>query len=227
MLSRRGIYISKGFLCLFCGHRVNRVGFGGQDGVQAERPVRQILVETWSCWKKRRLYIHIMDRNTAHKITASFDISSMDSTGWLSGHLLISIHIYVCVCCVPDNSLQSCPTLCYPMDCSLPGSSVHGILQARILEGVAMPSSRGFSWPRDRTPNLDLLCILHWQMGSLPLVPLGKPVCVCVCVYGVGCLSLLQRIFPTQELNPSLLHCRQILYHLSHQGSPVGLYTSI
>ena len=42
-------------------------------------------------------------------------------------------------------------TLCDPMDCSLPGSSVHGILQARILEWAAMPFSRGSSWPRDRT----------------------------------------------------------------------------
>ena len=46
---------------------------------------------------------------------------------------------------------QSCPTLCNPMDCSPPGSSVHGILQARILEWVAMPSSRGSSQSRDRT----------------------------------------------------------------------------
>ena len=46
---------------------------------------------------------------------------------------------------------QSCPTLCDPMDCSLPGSSVHGILQARMLEWVAMPFSRGSSWPRDWT----------------------------------------------------------------------------
>ena len=45
---------------------------------------------------------------------------------------------------------QSCPTLCDPMDCSPPGSSVHGILQARILEWITMPSSRGSSWPRDR-----------------------------------------------------------------------------
>ena len=43
---------------------------------------------------------------------------------------------------------QSCPTLCDPMDCSLPGSSVHGILQARILKWVAMPSSRASSRPR-------------------------------------------------------------------------------
>ena len=46
---------------------------------------------------------------------------------------------------------QSCPTLCDPMDCCLPGSSVHGILPARILEWVAIPFSRGSSQPRDRT----------------------------------------------------------------------------
>ena len=54
------------------------------------------------------------------------------------------------VCCVSRaKSLQSCPTLCDPMDCSPPGSSVQGILEARILEWGAMPSSRGSSWPRD------------------------------------------------------------------------------
>ena len=42
---------------------------------------------------------------------------------------------------------QLCPTLCDPMDCSLPGSSVHGILQARILEQVAISSSRESSYP--------------------------------------------------------------------------------
>ena len=46
---------------------------------------------------------------------------------------------------------QLCLTLCNPMDCSLPGSSVHGILQARILEWVAISFSRGSSRPRDRT----------------------------------------------------------------------------
>ena len=66
---------------------------------------------------------------------------------------------------------QSCLTLCGPMDCSPPGSSIHGILQIRILEWVAIP-------------------------------------------------SLLQGVFPTQGSNPGLLHCRQILYCLNHQGSP-------
>ena len=46
---------------------------------------------------------------------------------------------------------QSSRTLCDPMDCSLPGSSLHGILQARVLEWVAISFSRGSSWPRDRT----------------------------------------------------------------------------
>ena len=47
--------------------------------------------------------------------------------------------------------VQSIPTLCDLMDCSLPGSSIHRILQARILEWVAISFSRGSSWPRDRT----------------------------------------------------------------------------
>ena len=46
---------------------------------------------------------------------------------------------------------QSCPTLCDPIDCSPPGSSVHEILQARILKWVAIPFSRGSSQPRDQT----------------------------------------------------------------------------
>ena len=50
-----------------------------------------------------------------------------------------------------SESAQSCPTLCDPMDCSLPGSSLHGILQARVLEWVAISFSRGSSRPRDRT----------------------------------------------------------------------------
>ena len=66
---------------------------------------------------------------------------------------------------------QSCPTLCDPIDCSLPGSSVHGILQARILEWVPIPSSRGSSQCRDQT---HISCLLPGQAGSLPLAPPGK-----------------------------------------------------
>ena len=52
---------------------------------------------------------------------------------------------------VPTEVPQLCPTLCDLMDCSPSGFSVHGILQARILERVAIPFSRGSSWPRDWT----------------------------------------------------------------------------
>ena len=94
----------------------------------------------------------------------------------LSILLLSSVSIFMIIA---FNSLldklclvaQLCPTLCDPMDCSPPGSSVHG------------DSS-------------------------------GKNT-------GVGFHTLLQGIFPTQALNPGLPHCRQILYRLSHQGSPL------
>ena len=77
---------------------------------------------------------------------------------------------YLPLCCMLCLVSQSCPTLCDPMDCSPPGSSVH---------------------------------------GDSP----GKNT-------GVGCHALLQGIIPTQGSNPGLWHCRQIFYHLSHQGSP-------
>ena len=64
--------------------------------------------------------------------------------------------------------LQSCLTHYSPVDCSPPGSSVHGILQARILEWVAISSpSQGL--------NPCLLHLLHWQVDSLPLASPGKP----------------------------------------------------
>ena len=76
----------------------------------------------------------------------------------------------VCVCvCVKVKVAQSCLTLCNPMD-----YTVHGILQARILERVAVPFSRGSSQPRDepRSPAL--------QTDSLSSEPQGSP---CVCIY--------------------------------------------
>ena len=53
--------------------------------------------------------------------------------------------------CVCAKWLQSCPSLCDPIDCSPQGSSVHGILQERILEWVAISSSKGSSQPKDQT----------------------------------------------------------------------------
>ena len=64
---------------------------------------------------------------------------------------------------------QFCPTLCEPTDCSLPGSFVHRILQARILEWVAIPFSRGSSNPGIKPRSLAL------QTDSLPSNPIRKP----------------------------------------------------
>ena len=78
-----------------------------------------------------------------------------------------------CVC------VQSCPTLCDPIDYSPPGPSVHGILQARILEWVAMPSCRGSSQPRDGTSVSCISCIAgrfftHWATWETPLKSLHE-----------------------------------------------------
>ena len=88
--------------------------------------------------------------------------TAMNKPWWEAGHP--RMHLVLCLV------TQSCPNLCNPMDCSLPGSSVHG------------------DSPDKNT--------------------------------GVGCHALLQGIFPTQGSNPGLPHCRQILDHLSYQGSP-------
>ena len=69
---------------------------------------------------------------------------------------------------------QSCPTLCNPMDCSLPGSSVHGILQARILEWVVVPFSRGLSQPSGQTQVEPSVIKPSLQADSLPSEPPEK-----------------------------------------------------
>ena len=102
---------------------------------------------------------------------------------------------------VKVQGTQSCPTLCNPMH-----YTVHGILQARILGWVAFPFSRGSPGIEPRFPTL--------QADSLAAEPQGKPKNT-----GVDSLSLLQGIFPTQESNQGLLHCRRILYQLSYQGT--------
>ena len=82
----------------------------------------------------------------------------------------LSVRLCACVCA---KLLQLCPTLCDPMDCSSPDSPVHEVLQARILEWVAISYSRE---SRSRESNPHLLCLLHWQASSLSPVPPGKPI---------------------------------------------------
>ena len=185
-------------------------------------------------------------------------------------------------CLVVSDSLQ-------PLDCSPWSSSFHRIFQAKILEWVAIFSSRGSSWPRDQThisciagrfftieqcrkpPKrmclqdvINIVFIFFLDNSSLfnftyPISQLiftlyFSIICAVLCLLaqshpplcdsmycsppgssvhgdspgkntGVGChirgyLTLLQGIFTTQGLNPSLLHCWRILYHLSQQGRP-------
>ena len=65
---------------------------------------------------------------------------------------------------VSDKLFESCLTLWEPMDCSLPGSSVHGIFQARILDWVFTPSSKGSCQPSDRTHVSYVSCIARWVL---------------------------------------------------------------
>ena len=106
---------------------------------------------------------------------------------------------------------QSFLTLCNPMH-----YTVHGILQARILEWVAIPFSRGSSQHRNQTQ------VSHIAGDSLPAKPQGKPKNT-----EVGSLSLLQWISPTQGSNQGLLHCRRILYQLSYEGRREWLDTPV
>ena len=83
---------------------------------------------------------------------------------------------------------QSCPIPCDPIDCSPPGSSVYGDSPGKNTEWVAIPSTRDLLNPRIELKSPAL------QAGSLLSEPLGK-----LMNTGMGSLSLLQRIFPTQE----------------------------
>ena len=90
-----------------------------------------------------------------------------------SNILLWTFHCFgiklVCVCVL---FAQSCPTLCDSMDCSLPGSPIHGIFPAKILAWVAMPSSKGPSQPRDQT---HIFCLSCTAARHFTTVPLGSP----------------------------------------------------
>ena len=76
------------------------------------------------------------------------------------------------MCAQSLQLLQLCPTLCDPVDCNPPGSSVHGILQARILEWVAMYSYRNLCDPGTEPVSPESPAL---QVYSLPIEPPGKP----------------------------------------------------
>ena len=105
---------------------------------------------------------------------------------------------------------QSCPTLSDPMDCSLPGSSVHGIFQARGLEWGAL----AFSGLVTKSYLTLLRALRLWLPGSsVHGISQTKNT-------GVGCHFLLQGIFSAQGSNPHFLCQQADSFPLSHLGSP-------
>ena len=132
---------------------------------------------------------------------------------------------------------QSCPTLCNPMNCSLPGFSAREILQARLLGWIAIPFSKGSSRPRDQTQVSHIagrfftiwvtkevhLPLLLSHFSHVRLCAALQPARL-LCPWDspgessrVGCRALLQEIFPTQGSNSGLLCCRQIPYHWAYR----------
>ena len=143
--------------------------------------------------------------NTTVQSTKSLFLGSPSYPSWL---WLLSLP-RVALCLIT----RSCPILCDPMDCSPPGPSVHGdspgkntgVGRHALLQGIFL-----YLGIQPRSPAL--------QVDSLLSQPPGKSTNT-----GMDSLSLLQRIFLTQELNWGLLHCRWIFYQLSYQGSPCSL----
>ena len=124
---------------------------------------------------------------------------------------------------------QSCPTLSDPMDCSLPGSSVRGIFQARVLEWGAIAFSTCTHYmclyPFCHKVKWKLLSHVHYTVHAILqariLEWIASPLLQCSSLSLLHCssLSLLQWVFQTQESNQGFLYCKQILYQLNYQGS--------
>ena len=123
----------------------------GKWGLWCEAYILQLMWRLDNSWKS--LKIQVAHKNSISKL------------------VICGMGVHACVhACVHAKSLQSCLPLWDSVDCSLPHSSVLGVLQAEVLEWIAMPSSRGPSLPRDQThvPYISYIC-------SLPLTPPGKP----------------------------------------------------
>ena len=185
--------------------------------------------------------------NTVFTEASADLIGSMD-WGGVSLDFLATFHFLATdglySACVLTELLQARPNLWDPVDYSLPGSSIHGISQARILEGLPGPRPGDLSDPGINPCLLHLLQEMGRFFTTSATWEAPDSACLSVCescsvvsdslqlhgLYspwdspgqntGVGTLSLLLGIFRTQGSNPGLPHCRQILYKLSHKGSP-------
>ena len=130
---------------------------------------------------------------------------------------------------ISESESQSCPTLCDPIDCSTPGFPVLLHLpEFTQTHQLVMPSNHlilchPLLLPPSIFPSVSEVKVAQFHPTLWPhglYSPWNSP----GQNTGVGSLSLLLGIFPTQGSNPGLSHCRQILYQLSHQGSPKNTY---
>ena len=113
---------------------------------------------------------------------------------------------------------QSCPTLCNPIDHSLPGSAVHGIFQARVLEWVAVSFSRGSSRPRDQTQVSSIVgrrfyCLSH--QGSHSAVRVISPAYLRLFMF------LPEILIPACDSSSLAFHMMYSVYKLNKQGDSI------
>ena len=149
------------FVCVcVCGHLRPRLNVGLWILLQGNEP---LYFKPYLCkgvWLISLANPHILNINNftnkndfSHPFVVISKLSSsIQRQSWFTCNYCLWSH--ACA-----KLLQLCPTLCDPMECSLPGSSAHVISQARILEWVAISSSRGSSWPRDQTHVSYISCI--------------------------------------------------------------------
>ena len=111
---------------------------------------------------------------------------------------------------------QSCPTLCDPMDCNPPGSSIHGIFQARVLELVAISFSRASSWPSNQTwvPHIASRCSTIWATREAPRKPITKAKtlesCLMVSYHCATSIKLIQPKYSVGQKNLLGIFCKML-----------------
>ena len=152
--------------------------------------------------KNKRICNYNMKVKEKNELFSTFNSQIIESWFWLPSYARSEEVKW-------SEVAQSCPTLCDPTDCSLPGSSLHGILQARVLEWVATSFSRGSSLPRDRTwvSSIPGRCFNLWaarEAGPYAWTGIKIFARVCVCVInslliGIGSYSAINQQGQTQR----------------------------
>ena len=136
---------------------------------------------------------------------------------WIK-NVYYNLDVHAAASAAAAKLLQSCPTLCDPMDCSLPGSSVHGIFQSRALEWVVIAFS-AYVHEYTLSPFSRIwLFETPWTVGHQTPLSIGFS----MQEYGIGCHAIFQGTFPAQGSNLFHVSCsgRQILHHYCNLGSP-------